>query len=41
MYLIFNSTELNSTDENKEVLNNCAELWDGIKNKIQTINELN
>ena len=39
MYLIFNSTELHSTDENKEVLNNCAELWDGIKNKIQTIND--
>ena len=26
MYLIFNSTELHSTDENKEVLNNYAEL---------------
>ena len=39
MYLIFNSTELHSTDENKEVLNNYAELWDEIKNKIQTIND--
>ena len=27
-----------STDENKEVLERYAELWDGIKNEIETIN---
>ena len=32
-YLVFDST-----DENKEVLKKYAELWDGIKNKIKTIN---
>ena len=37
-YLVFDSTELHSTDENKEVLKKYTELWDGIKNKIGTIN---
>ena len=32
-YLVFDST-----DENKEVLEKHAELWDGIKNQIETIN---
>ena len=27
-----------STDENKEVLEKYTELWDGIKNEIETIN---
>ena len=28
-----------SVDENKEILKKSAELWDGIKNKIETIND--
>ena len=32
-YLVFDFT-----DENKELLKKYAELWDGIKNKITTIN---
>ena len=32
-YLVFDST-----DENKEVLEKYTELWDGIKNEIETIN---
>ena len=32
-YLVFDST-----DENKEVLKKYRELWDGIKNEIETIN---
>ena len=32
-YLVFNSA-----DENKEVLKKYKELWDGIKNKIESIN---
>ena len=32
-YLVFYST-----DENKEVLKKYTELWDGIKNEIETIN---
>ena len=32
-YLIFDSV-----DENKEVLKKYADVWDGIKNKIKTIN---
>ena len=32
-YLIFDSA-----DENKEVIKKYNELWDGIKNKIETIN---
>ena len=32
-YLVFDST-----DESKEVLQKYTELWDGIKNKIETIN---
>ena len=31
-YLVFDST-----DENEEVLKKCTELWDGIKNEIETI----
>ena len=30
--------ELDSADENKEVLKKYRELWDGIKNEIETIN---
>ena len=30
--------ELHSADENKEVSKKYAELWDGIKNEIETIN---
>ena len=37
-YLVFDSVELCSTDENKEVLKKYRELWDGIKNEIETIN---
>ena len=37
-YLVFDSTELHSTDENKEILEKYTELWDGIKNEIETIN---
>ena len=37
-YLVFDSTELHFTDENKEVLEKYRELWDGIKNEIETIN---
>ena len=32
-YLVFDST-----DENKEVLKKYTELWDGIKNEIETKN---
>ena len=28
----------NSTDENKEILKKYGQLWDGTKNKIETIN---
>ena len=37
-YLVFDSIEMHSTDENKEVLKKYTELWDGIKNEIKTIN---
>ena len=37
-YLVFDSIELHSTDENKEVLKKYTGLWDGIKNEIKTIN---
>ena len=37
-YLVFDSTQLHSTDGNKEVLKKYTELWDGIKNEIKTIN---
>ena len=33
-YLVFDST-----DENEEVLKKYSELWDGIKNEIETIND--
>ena len=41
-YLVFDSaelhsTELHSTDENKEVLKKYTEHWDEIKNEIETI----
>ena len=35
-YLIFDTT-----DENKEILQRCADVWEGIKNKIKAINEEN
>ena len=40
LYLIIGSTYLvfDSTDKNKEALKKCTELWDGIKNEIETIN---
>ena len=43
-YLVFDSaelcsTELHSTDENKEVLKKYKELWTGIRNEIETIND--
>ena len=34
-YLVFNST-----DENKEVLKKYADVWNEIKNKIKTINDI-
>ena len=37
-YLVFDSIELHSPDENKEVLKKYTELWDGIKNEIETKN---
>ena len=37
-YLLFYQAELHSTDEKKEILKNYTELWDGIKNEIETIN---
>ena len=30
----------NSTDENKKVLKKYADVWNGIKNKIKTINDI-
>ena len=33
-YLFFDTT-----DENREVLKKYTELWDGIKNEIETIND--
>ena len=30
-----------TTDENKEILKRCADVWEGIKNKIKAINEEN
>ena len=38
-YLIFDSAELRSTDENKEVLRKYNEVLNGIKNKIKAIND--
>ena len=35
-YLVFDLTELHSADKNKEVLKKYRELWDGIKNEIET-----
>ena len=35
--LVFTSMELHSADENKEVLKKYKEIWDRIKNKIETI----
>ena len=37
-YLVFDSAELHSSNENKEVFKKYTELWDGIKNEIETIN---
>ena len=36
-YLVFDSTELHSTDENKELLKNCNDVFNGIKDKIKKI----
>ena len=39
-YLVFLiKWHCNSTDENKKVLKKYAELWDGIKNQIEAIND--
>ena len=39
-YLVFLiKWDCNSTDENKKVLKKYAELWDGIKNQIEAIND--
>ena len=35
-YLLFDLTELHSTDENKEVLKKYTELWDVTKSEIET-----
>ena len=35
-YLIFDTT-----DENKEILQRCTDVWEGIKNKIKAITEEN
>ena len=37
-YLVFDSTELHSTNENQKVFKKYTELWDEIKNEIETIN---
>ena len=37
-YLVFDSMELHSADENEEVLKKYNEIWDEIKNQIETIN---
>ena len=37
-YSVFDSAGLLSTDKNKEVLKKYTELWDGIKNEVETIN---
>ena len=37
-YLVFDSAELHSTDENKKVLKKNKEPWNGIKNETETIN---
>ena len=37
-YLVFTSMELYPTDEKKKILKKYRELWDGIKNEIETIN---
>ena len=37
-HLVFDSTELHSTVENKEVIKKYTELWHGIKNETETIN---
>ena len=37
-YLVFDSTELHSTDENIEVLKKYRELRNGIKNETEVIN---
>ena len=36
-YLVFNSTELHSTDENKELLKKYNDVFNGIRNKIKKI----
>ena len=37
-YLILDSAELHFTNKNKKVLKKYTELWNGIKNEIDTIN---
>ena len=36
-YLVFDSMELHSTDENKELLKKCNDVFNGIRNKIKKI----
>ena len=38
-YLVFDSTVLHSTDKNRKVLKKYTELWNWIKNEIETIND--
>ena len=37
-YLVFDSTELHSTDENKELLKKYNDVFNGIRDKIKEIN---
>ena len=37
-YLVFDSTQLRSADENKEAFKKYTELWDVIKNRTEIIN---
>ena len=36
-YLVFNSAELHSTDENKELLKKYNDIFNGIRNKIKKV----
>ena len=37
-YLVFDSTEFHSTDENKELIKRYSDVFNGIKDKIKKIN---
>ena len=38
-YLFFNSMELHSTDENKELIKNYNDVFNGIRNKTKKISD--